>query len=90
MKSTFKILTGFITLMIVVAVTAINVDLNFKGAGLNDVLLSNIQALAQSDINDDCNYTNGYKAFTSKKGGAYDCCQTWRDLAPNTGEGNCS
>lgn len=50
--------------------------------------LANIEALS-GDESSDCHYNNGYVAFTSKSGGAYDCCKIWVNRAPNTNEGHC-
>ena len=33
-----------------------------------------------------CNYRNGYRAFRSRSGGAYDCCMVWRNNKPRTGQ----
>lgn len=49
----------------------------------NDLLRSNIEALSTgTEADDDCDYKNGYTAFTNKKGGAYDCCRVWVNYAP--------
>ena len=44
---------------------------------------ANLEALSESE-NNECNYKNGYTAFTGKEGGGYDCCRIWRDLRPDT------
>lgn len=51
-------------------------------------MLANIEALAR-DESSDCDYKNGYTAFTNRGGGAYDCCRVWVSRAPNTNEGRC-
>ncbi|MCM1111218.1 MAG: NVEALA domain-containing protein [Clostridium sp.] len=55
---------------------------------LSGIQLENVEALAEEE-DDDCNYKNGYLAFTNKSGGAYDCCKNWVSKAPNTNEGRC-
>lgn len=54
---------------------------SFKAIDLTNIQLANIEALAEVE-EDDCHYTNGYKAFTSESGSGYDCCQIWRALKP--------
>jgi len=50
----------------------------------SSLLMQNVEALATgADSQDDCHYSNGYTAFTGKKGGAYDCCMKWVANAPN-------
>lgn len=42
----------------------------------SSLLMQNVEALATgTESQDDCHYSNGYTAFTGKKGGAYDCCK---------------
>jgi len=49
----------------------------------SSLLMQNVEALATgADSQDNCHYTNGYTAFTGKKGGAYDCCKVWVQNAP--------
>jgi len=55
---------------------------------VSNLMLANIEALARNE-GSDCNYKNGYTAFTNRSGGAYDCCQVWVSKAPNTNEGHC-
>lgn len=49
-----------------------------------DLLMSNVEALSTGTEEDnDCNYKNGYTAFSGKKGGGgYDCCKIWVNKAP--------
>ena len=47
----------------------------------DDLFSANVEALAENEGND-CHYTNGYRAFTKYSGGAYDCCQVWRNYRP--------
>ena len=47
------------------------------------LMRANLEALSESE-NNECNYENGYTAFTGKEGGGYDCCRKWRDLRPDT------
>ena len=48
-----------------------------------NLLMQNVEALATgTESQDDCHYSNGYTAFTNKKGGAYDCCMVWVAKAP--------
>ena len=54
----------------------------------SDLVQQNIEALANSEAGD-CHYENGYTAFTSKDGGAYDCCKVWVSKKPDTDEGHC-
>ena len=50
----------------------------YKGVSESDLLLMNGEALAHGGEGaDDCRYSNGYTWFTSKSGGAYDCCTVW-------------
>lgn len=53
----------------------------YKTVGNNNLLMENVEALSESEPND-CDYKNGYTAFSSKKGGAYDCCKIWVSNAP--------
>jgi len=55
---------------------------------ISDVQISNIEALVNGESG--CNYNNGYKAYKKGQGGAYDCCGVWREMEPNTKEGNCN
>ncbi len=55
---------------------------------MSDIQMANVEALVNGE-GGDCNYTNGYRAFTSKGGGAYDCCKIWVNKAPDKGEGTC-
>lgn len=55
---------------------------------LSDLTQRNIEALATNESSD-CHYVNGYVAFTTKSGGAYDCCNVWVSKAPDTKEGHC-
>ena len=48
-----------------------------------ELMKANLEALSESE-NNECNYKNGYTAFTGKEGGGYDCCRIWRDLRPDT------
>ncbi len=49
----------------------------------DDLLRLNVEALSTgTETEDDCDYKNGYAAFTGKKGGAYDCCKVWVNFAP--------
>lgn len=50
--------------------------------------LDNVKALASGE-GSNCHDSNGYVTFTSKTGGAYDCCTVWVSKAPNTNEGHC-
>lgn len=54
---------------------------------LTNVMMCNVEALAADE--NKCDYDNGYKAFTKKGGGAYDCCKEWESHKPDTDEGNC-
>lgn len=45
-----------------------------------DLLTQNIEALSNGETS--CNYQNGYKAFTNRGGGAYDCCKVWVNKKP--------
>lgn len=58
---------------------------------MSDVQMANVDALVRSEDNpkEDCHYSEGYKAFTGKEGGAYDCCSIWVSKSPDKGEGNC-
>ena len=47
------------------------------------LMRANLEALSESE-NKECNFKNGYTAFTGKEGGGYDCCRIWRDLRPDT------
>jgi hypothetical protein len=54
--------------------------------------MENIEALAEDEVNfgsSDCDYKNGYLAFTGKKGGAYNCCAIWIELSPEKDQGLC-
>jgi hypothetical protein len=53
--------------------------------------IENIEALANDEQtgSSDCNYRNGYMAFTGEKGGAYNCCRVWINSAPYYPEGHC-
>ncbi|MBQ8224778.1 MAG: hypothetical protein IJZ86_05470 [Bacteroides sp.] len=56
---------------------------------MSDIMLANIEALSDDETSD-CDYKNGYVAFTSTEGGgAYDCCKVWVAYEPNTQEGRC-
>lgn len=55
---------------------------------LTELQIVNAEALSDNE-KDDCNYNNGYTAFTKSSGGAYDCCKIWVSKAPNTDEGHC-
>lgn len=54
----------------------------------SSTVLTNLRALdegiAQNDSTEaaPCDYKNGYTSFTSRKGGAYDCCQVWVPYSP--------
>ena len=55
----------------------------YAGTNESDLLLANAEALATSEgASDDCHYSNGYTWFTSKNGGAYDCCKVWVNKKP--------
>ena len=55
----------------------------YNGVNESDLLLANAEALANGgEGSDECHYTNGYTWFTSKDGGAYDCCQVWVNKKP--------
>lgn len=73
------IFSGIVVTML--ASGALYASQSFKAMDLTNIQLANIEALAEEE-EDDCNYTNGYKAFSSKKGGGYDCCKNWRALKP--------
>jgi hypothetical protein len=54
--------------------------------------MENIEALAEDEVNfgsSDCDYKNGYLAFTGKKGGAYNCYAIWIELSPEKDQGLC-
>ena len=55
---------------------------------VSDLLLANVEALADGESGSGCHYVNGYKSFSGRSGGAYDCCGVWRDQRPDSG--NCS
>ena len=55
-----------------------------KKVGINKLLMENVEALSGKSEDDDCNYKNGYTAFTGKKGSAYDCCKVWVENAPKS------
>ena len=48
-------------------------------------LMENVEALSENegDGTAECRYINGYTAFTSEDGGAYDCCKIWVRHNPN-------
>ena len=73
------IFSGIVVTML--ASGALYASKSFKAIDLTNIQLANIEALAEVE-EDDCHYTNGYKAFTGKKGGGYDCCLIWRELKP--------
>lgn len=71
-----------------VAIAGYGVYTSQKVEPLSELVLANVEALAEEE-NNECNYTNGYTAFTNKGGGAYDCCKVWVPKAPDTDEGHC-
>lgn len=54
---------------------------------VNDLLLTNAEALADEEGSNDCHYDNGYTWFTGEAGGAYDCCTVW--VAKKPGDEHC-
>lgn len=84
---TRKLIKGMMAVAIV-AVAGLAIYANQSKEHKSDVMLANIEALASGE-NTNCDFQNGYTAFTSKSGGAYDCCRKWVSNAPNTNEGRC-
>ena len=80
MKKKYYSIMGFAAIGTAIAFTA-NIGLRSSGT-LSDITLANVEALAQNESGDDCNYVNGYTKFINIKGGAYDCCKIWRDMSP--------
>ena len=81
-----KILIGIAILTVAVAI-AFNLNLNAKSSNLSDITLANVEALANENDSNDCDYSNGYRKFTGSDGGAYDCCKKWRN---GDASGDCS
>ncbi len=78
------IFAGAVVLMAAAAVTAYMA--NYRPDPF-DLLNANIEALAQDESlnpgeSAGCDYRNGYRSFTGRKGGAYDCCRIWREARP--------
>lgn len=71
------LLAGAVALMAAAAVTGYSV---YNKTNVSDLLNANVEALAHDES--DCNYRNGYRSFTSRNGGAYDCCKIWRSHRP--------
>ena len=69
-------------LAVIGTIAAFNANIGLRNEYLSNIALANIEALARSESGD-CNYVNGYTRFSGSKGGAYDCCQIWRDLVPH-------
>lgn len=55
---------------------------------LTELQIVNAEALSGSE-KDDCHFNNGYRSFTNKGGGAYDCCAVWVSKGPDKDEGTC-
>jgi hypothetical protein len=71
---------NLISIFAVAAITTAagwNVMQSQSDEALSDVALANVEALA--DESSDCHYNNGYRSFSGSDGGAYDCCQIWRN-----------
>lgn len=69
------------------AMAGYGVYANQKADTISDIMLANVEALASGESG--CHYANGYVAFTSDGGGAYDCCNIWVNRHPDTNEGHC-
>ena len=80
----------FLAVIAIVSAIGVNYVSTSATRDVSEIELANIEALAGDENNsNDCNYRNGYVAFTNKEGGAYDCCKVWVSYAPNTSEGHC-
>ncbi|MDR1582924.1 MAG: NVEALA domain-containing protein [Prevotellaceae bacterium] len=75
-----KKILGGIAVLAIAAVAMMNVNFNSQSNELSAISLANVEALAEESSG--CHYTNGYTAFSGKFGGAYDCCQIWRNTKP--------
>lgn len=73
-------LTSVTIVVLAIAVVGVNA---YNYYSMPALTRANLEALSESE-NDECNYKNGYTAFTGKDGGGYDCCREWRDLRPDT------
>lgn len=70
-------LAGVVALMAAAAVTGYNA---YGKSNVSELINANVEALAHDE--NDCNYRNGYRSFTGRNGGAYDCCKVWRSNKP--------
>lgn len=70
------------------AIAGYGVYANQKADTMSDLMLANVEALAGGESSG-CHYINGYKAFTSNSGRAYDCCMVAVPNAPDKKAGNC-
>ncbi|MDR0605023.1 MAG: hypothetical protein LBG80_12040 [Bacteroidales bacterium] len=68
---------GVLSVLGIAGIVAVNLN---PQNGFSDVVLANTEALS-SEGGSGCHYKNGYTAFSDKAGGAYDCCQIWRNKA---------
>ena len=57
-----------------------------KTGNVNLSALSGVSAQSETGGGGNCNYRNGYRAFRSRSGGAYDCCMVWRNNKPRTAQ----
>jgi hypothetical protein len=72
---------------------------NSESHEFTDLEMENIKALTEDEPSDSgsnsgsssggCHDINGYVAFSSKDGGAYNCCGIWIYKSPLTVEGHC-
>ena len=72
----------FAAAILTVAVSAAGFLGTMSKASDENMLDTNVEALATGEEPSDCHYTNGYTSFKNDRGGAYDCCMIWHDLAP--------
>lgn len=68
-------------MMIASCVASFAVNSSKATEQFTELQLLNIEALSETEGND-CHYTNGFTSFTGHRGGAYDCCMNWVNLAP--------
>jgi hypothetical protein len=87
-----KKIFGGIIAVVIVALAAVNVNMNSQSENLlSDLALANVEALAEGE--DNCHYTNGYKSWSTSsffgtKKEFYDCCTVLRQgYSP---EGSCN